>query len=1340
MKPTSRFSNFLRATSFVLLLALTLQDIVYADPDLLLKSSTLAQKTLITGDDKTEDFKRVAVVHMETAAAKDPGFGTVWSAAEKLRDIAAKKGLSPNQIPSVSGSAVSGYIKITFADGAELVFYNPAVARSSNGFGGGVLHVAGKRALPDKLFSSRLWSRMIVPAGQVQGRQKRARSYKSMLKELIQTDERAIAELKKAIDTARNPRGRTIKNIRGIRIVQSAVSILAAEYDIGLVSAEAMRFVISAVDRARTFGWTTRAQRNQMNSLNHHIRKAMALRLEANGLLDKLDGYDWRTYLLPETTDTDKEMYFADNFRDILMRLRNIIERLPENYASLGARLRELYAKLARSKDLNRDNKGSDLYASARAFQSISEGKHSHDSISDDLSYLAIRCRTLAELMGCVETPPGPDKQEEIKSGGIRQLELGLDLGEKYPGMRARVNVKFGIFLAVTLSFTLALLSGANIHEIIYAAGATGLVYLLAGRLAQEKFLDYYIKNLSRILMRVRDGEISEEDKIRGIYEEIFNAYRLFLIRDMTQKRKKLISTAILSNIISPDEIERDKTAKPDEKRFQSHKRSQVAIDFMMKRIFASRDPMIFRPALEAVIELLAKYPKYFWKRLLPLLEESERLPRFAKALVDVLIRAEKDDVKLFELEDRQMFIAQGKNIIVELSEKSPKLRNEIISYLLDVSERSGEEAELIHDMLDRIGFIIAPSEEFSRTAATQIVEAIGRIRTERSRDKNARKTINIVLTGGDTMPGFLGYLARIMDKDTLRNIHIYQLCEYDGFAPDYEHSIASFIDRHIPQLIPKENRHYINGMRPDNSYMQKLEQAGGADITILGIGVNGRLGFIEPADVFDGASGSLAVTRFNGSAAYLTGPVAAHAGHTMRISDILGCRNIFLLAKGVSKADIIKRALFGEITARIPASALQRTRHIRVVLDMGIMDKLSPKYKERYKKRIARKLTELETRSRDLFDDSPTPQHEMDRDCIILRANMAEAKMLGYDSPEDIIGHHITDFIHPEDVDRAKERIAKKLATTGGRLEPAEARYLTKDGQVINVLIRDHRIISPDGEMVIGMQSTLTDITRYKLMERELAELKGLNISDSPRQKIEDNARRIAALLVNALLAQDAAHKKEKIVLALDGKLGHIDEIRALINKYVVEALSMAGAGRGDLKKVFENLVLIDGEAGLLSQRLISIIDSSKADGRQKIKKENIVIVTADSDRDLFKEFESASFITSVDDSGLKAEEADDGKLNYYPMLELIFFSVARMVISSQDISGQKKDDLWQWYKSIPNIEDLDRTRFEGLVYDQDGALKRTILLKLIPRAGRFDKDELRVIYERIREFITKA
>lgn len=122
--------------------------------------------------------------------------------------------------------------------------------------------------------------------------------------------------------------------------------------------------------------------------------------------------------------------------------------------------------------------------------------------------------------------------------------------------------------------------------------------------------------------------------------------------------------------------------------------------------------------------------------------------------------------------------------------------------------------------------------------------------------------------------------------------------------------------------------------------YERAIDQAGGIDIQILGIGANGHIGFNEPADALEAETHVAALqaeTRaanaglFGGDA----GRVPTHA-LSMGMATILHAREIVLMATGEEKAGAVAGMVDGPITTRLPASFLQVHPRVTVMLDRG--------------------------------------------------------------------------------------------------------------------------------------------------------------------------------------------------------------------------------------------------------------------------------------------------------------------------------------------------------------------------------------------------------------------
>jgi two-component system, NtrC family, sensor kinase len=144
----------------------------------------------------------------------------------------------------------------------------------------------------------------------------------------------------------------------------------------------------------------------------------------------------------------------------------------------------------------------------------------------------------------------------------------------------------------------------------------------------------------------------------------------------------------------------------------------------------------------------------------------------------------------------------------------------------------------------------------------------------------------------------------------------------------------------------------------------------------------------------------------------------------------------------------------------------------------------------ERIAQRVSRLQAEEELRQRealfrDMFDNAPVAYHELDWEGRFTWVNRTELTMLGY-TVEEIINHHISEFVLDEN---SCETLAAKLSGTMS-LTAYEQSFKRKDGSIITMLIEDRLIHDADG-MIVGIRSTLQNITKRKQAEDALKESK---------------------------------------------------------------------------------------------------------------------------------------------------------------------------------------------------------------------------------------------------------
>ncbi|MGB2717750.1 MAG: glucosamine-6-phosphate deaminase [Vicinamibacterales bacterium] len=161
---------------------------------------------------------------------------------------------------------------------------------------------------------------------------------------------------------------------------------------------------------------------------------------------------------------------------------------------------------------------------------------------------------------------------------------------------------------------------------------------------------------------------------------------------------------------------------------------------------------------------------------------------------------------------------------------------------------------------------------------------------------------------------------------------HIFALDEFGGLAPN-DPGLARNI---LPQTLlnsvrlPPERFFSLDVWAPDldrvcAEYDERI--AGGFDLVILGIGLNGHLGMNEPGSAADSPTRRVQLhpTTVQSSARYFTHGNLPRWGLTVGLGPILGSHEVWVLATGSSKANIIREAVRRDIGVTIPASLLRR-------------------------------------------------------------------------------------------------------------------------------------------------------------------------------------------------------------------------------------------------------------------------------------------------------------------------------------------------------------------------------------------------------------------------------
>jgi glucosamine-6-phosphate deaminase len=230
---------------------------------------------------------------------------------------------------------------------------------------------------------------------------------------------------------------------------------------------------------------------------------------------------------------------------------------------------------------------------------------------------------------------------------------------------------------------------------------------------------------------------------------------------------------------------------------------------------------------------------------------------------------------------------------------------------------------------------IQSSAEKAARTAAGLI-----------ARELCAKPDLRLGLATGCTMESVYDQLVKKHQEEGLdfSRCRTFNLDEYVGLGADDPCSYHYFMRERFFNVVNIDlgNTYLPDGNAEDLeaeclNYEKLIALNGGIDLQLLGIGLNGHLGFNEPLSAFRSRTRMVTLSRVTRSqnAPLFPKPrqVPRHAV-TMGVGTILEARSCVLLATGAEKADIVARAIEGPLTAMVTATALQLHPACTIVLD----------------------------------------------------------------------------------------------------------------------------------------------------------------------------------------------------------------------------------------------------------------------------------------------------------------------------------------------------------------------------------------------------------------------
>lgn len=229
---------------------------------------------------------------------------------------------------------------------------------------------------------------------------------------------------------------------------------------------------------------------------------------------------------------------------------------------------------------------------------------------------------------------------------------------------------------------------------------------------------------------------------------------------------------------------------------------------------------------------------------------------------------------------------------------------------------------------------IVGNYEEISKLIADEFITLV----------KNKPNAVLGLATGTSPLKVYENMIQAYKNNEvSYKLVKTFNLDEYIGLEGTHNQSYRYFMNENLFNHIDidKNNTNVLLGVGDYISFMNKydalIEQEGGIDLQILGLGSDGHIAFNEPGTDFDSLTHITPLTEqtikdnsrlFNDISEVPTSAV------TMGLKSIMNAKKIVLIATGKNKAQAVYGLVKGEITKDMPCSILQNHDDVTIYLD----------------------------------------------------------------------------------------------------------------------------------------------------------------------------------------------------------------------------------------------------------------------------------------------------------------------------------------------------------------------------------------------------------------------
>lgn len=213
-----------------------------------------------------------------------------------------------------------------------------------------------------------------------------------------------------------------------------------------------------------------------------------------------------------------------------------------------------------------------------------------------------------------------------------------------------------------------------------------------------------------------------------------------------------------------------------------------------------------------------------------------------------------------------------------------------------------------------------------------------------------SQPSIVIGLATGQTMePVYENLVSKVM-KDSIKmdKTFFFMLDEYLGIEENHPSSFKSYIKQRLllPLNLKESQVAYPQVKHSGEAYERLIKEAGGIDLQLLGLGVNGHVGFNEPGSEINSRTRVVELTEETKNSNKIHFGIGEMPGKalSMGIGTIMEGKELLMLVTGKSKAEAIKYLLNHHDDKSCPVTFLKSHPHFTLVLDPDAASRISLK------------------------------------------------------------------------------------------------------------------------------------------------------------------------------------------------------------------------------------------------------------------------------------------------------------------------------------------------------------------------------------------------------------